>query len=106
MYTTGSLEVTFMCNFNNGRTYLFWEVVPVRYIGGIQYTSQDNGPAQRAGKPLGIIPSSQLSNSIHALEQKLELQSQQEADLYEKVGRTVAAYAIFRGLQVYYGGSA
>ena len=53
-----------------------------------------------------IIPSSQLSNSIHALEQKLELQSQQEADLYEKVGRAVAAYAIFRGLQVYYGGSA
>jgi hypothetical protein len=51
-----------------------------------------------------IIPTSQLSNSIHALEQKLELQSQQEADLYEKVGRAVAAYAIFRGLQVYYGG--
>ena len=51
---------------------------------------------------LGISPSSQLSKSIHELQHMLTLQSQQQADLYEKVGYAVATAAIFRGLEQYY----
>ena len=50
----------------------------------------------------GIIPPSQLCNSIHVLDHKLKLQSQQQADLYLKVGRVVATAAIFCGLEQYY----
>ena len=38
----------------------------------------------------------------HELQHMLTLQSQQQADLYEKVGYAVATAAIFRGLEQYY----
>jgi hypothetical protein len=49
-------------------------------------------PAARATVP----------NSIHELEHKLALQSQQHESMYEKVGHAVATVAIYRGLRKYY----
>ena len=50
---------------------------------------------------LNLIPHTQVSRSIHNLEQALILQSAQQSSLHEKIGRAVAARAIMHGIQMH-----
>ena len=75
----------------------FWFVEPM--VSDYEVKRLRNIVANEQGLlHLNLIPSSQLSSSVHNLSQALLLQASQQELLYEKIGRAVAARVIMHAM--------